>query len=107
MLRRRIKVRHQPAEEVSHIYVCTKSRVSTYDLKVTSHGVITSTDFEVSTSKDVDGNGGEAEDASKDGVGLEREDEVCNESKAPDDKVESNGVVVVGAGGTFGSITSR
>lgn len=76
-------------------------------MKVTSHGVVTSANLEVSTSKNVDGNGGDTKDTSEDGVGLEREDEVCNESKAPDDKVESNGVVVVGAGGTFGSITSR
>lgn len=97
---------HQPEEEVSHNYLYTKSIVSTYNLEVTSHGVITSTDFEVSTSKDVDGNGGETENTSKDGICLEREDEVGDESETPNDEVERDSVVVVGAGSTLGSITS-
>lgn len=100
-------MRHRPTEDVSYSHYDSKSRRPTYDLKVTSHSVITSTDFEVSTGEDVDGNGSETEDTSKDGVGLEREDEVGDESETPDDKVKSNGVVVVRAGSTLSGITGR
>lgn len=60
--------------------------------------------MEVSTSKNVNSNSSKAKDSSKDSIGLERKDEVGDESKAPDDKVEGNGVVVVRACGTLGSI---
>ena len=77
----------------------------TYDLKVTSHGVITSGDVEVSTGKDVDGNGSKTKDTSEDSISLEGEDEVGDEGETPDDEVETDGVVVVRAGSTLGSVT--
>jgi hypothetical protein len=75
-------------------------------LKISSCSVIASSNVEVSASKYVNGDSGKTKDTSKDGIGLERKDKVGEESKAPDDKIESNGIVVVRACGTFGSIAS-
>jgi len=73
-------------------------------LKVTSSSIIASSNVEVSAGKNVNGNSGKTKNTSKDGIGLERKDKVGDESEAPDDKVEGNGVVVVRARGTLGSI---
>lgn len=75
-------------------------------MKVTSSSVIASSNMEVSASKNVNSNSGKAKDTSKDSVGLERKDKVGDEGKAPNDKVEGNGIVVIRACGTLGSITS-
>jgi hypothetical protein len=91
---------------VSTVTMINGGQGSTYNLKVTSCSVIASSNVEVSASKNVNSNSGKAKDTSKDSIGLERKDKVGDESKAPDDKVESNGIVVVRACGTLGSIAS-
>lgn len=76
----------------------------TYDLEVASHGIVAGGDLEVSGSKYIDGNSGETKNTGEDGIGLEGEDEIGGKGETPDDQVETDGRVEVGACSTFSSV---